>query len=65
MIDEAIKEIKVDCKKPMGEYTVPEFLTAIDEVFCTYCSWSTCDEEIHLADALAMYAQHKKEDYVP
>lgn len=65
MIDETIKEIPVACKKPTGEYTVPEFLTAIDEVFCTYTSWSTCEEEAHLADALEMYAKHKQEDYRP
>ncbi len=62
---ENVKSVEISCRRPEGEYTVPEFLEALDELFLLYRSWSTCEEEIHLADALEMYAKHKQEDYRP
>jgi len=55
--------IVVKCKKPEGEYPVPEFLSAIDSVYCNYLAWATLDDEHKFSDALAIYARHKKEDY--
>lgn len=57
------KDIDVTCKKPEGEYPVPEFLAAIDAVYCNYMAWALCEDEPCLADALEMYAKHKKGEY--
>lgn len=58
-------DVSVNCKKPVGEYVIPEFLAAIDDVYCNYMAWATCEQEPTLGDALEMYAKHKKGDYAP
>ena len=56
------KEYFVKCKQPENDYPIPEFLAALDNLFCQYSHWSTCEGEEQLVDALDMYAKHKREE---
>lgn len=56
--------ITVACEKPRGGYCIPEFLSAIDAVYCNYMAWAISEDESKLADALTMYVKHKKEDFI-
>lgn len=58
------KEYIVKCLAPKNEYPVPEFLEALDTIYCVYQRWAVGDNERTLADALTMYAMHKQQEWV-
>ncbi|MCK9342323.1 MAG: hypothetical protein WCS15_00055 [Prevotella sp.] len=61
MISEIDDVCTLTFERPAGDYPVPEFLSALDELYCFFDSKTVSAYEGTLVDAMMMYAKHMAE----